>query len=276
VLKLAQVCSHCQTCTVVCCRAGPRAQDNHLRSIWVLQSLRPQWMPSKLMAGGSQNKIGELQREDESLMSLFKKTASGKVSNLCDEQYVIVNEVLYLQANDVTRLIVPKCCRPLVLHLAHTIPWADHLGQQKTLASVHVFIGLHFTLTYRHTTTHVQHVRKPMSCLSGAEHACTLSLLSLLPLGASPLWILCSHMRGQVIIQALVQLFSRLRFPEKMLTYQRINFTLRLMGQLHSQLGILAIRTSAYHTQTEELGASCWQRRGDGYHLICAGNEGSA
>ncbi len=47
-----------------------------------------------------------------------------------------MNDVLYLQANDVTRLIVPRCCRPVVLHLAHTIPWAGHLGQQKTYTRI--------------------------------------------------------------------------------------------------------------------------------------------
>ncbi|KAL1250507.1 hypothetical protein QQF64_018303 [Cirrhinus molitorella] len=55
------------------------------------------------------------------------------------------------------------------------------------------------------------------------------------------------------IIQALVQLFSRVGIPEEILTDQGTNFTSRLMGQLHRQLGITAIRTSAYHPQTDGL-----------------------
>lgn len=56
--------------------------------------------------------------------------------NLCKEKYVVVNAVLYVQTNDVNRLIVQSCCRHLVLHLAHTVPWAGHLGQQKTYARI--------------------------------------------------------------------------------------------------------------------------------------------
>ncbi len=55
------------------------------------------------------------------------------------------------------------------------------------------------------------------------------------------------------IIQALVQLFSRVGIPEEILTDQGTNFTSRLMGRLHRQLGITAIRTSAYHPQTDGL-----------------------
>ncbi len=47
-----------------------------------------------------------------------------------------MNGVLYVRTSDVMRLIVPSCCRPLVLHLAHTVPWAGHLGQQKTYARI--------------------------------------------------------------------------------------------------------------------------------------------
>ncbi len=65
------------------------------------------------------------------LKPLYEKATSAKQFNLCTEIYVLMNDVLYLQANDVTRLAVPTC-HPLVLHLAHTVPWAGHLGQQKT------------------------------------------------------------------------------------------------------------------------------------------------
>lgn len=55
----------------------------------------------------------------ESLKPLFKKAASANPSHLCNERYELFNNVLHLQANDVTRLVVPTCCRPLVLHLTH-------------------------------------------------------------------------------------------------------------------------------------------------------------
>ncbi len=55
------------------------------------------------------------------------------------------------------------------------------------------------------------------------------------------------------IVHSLVQLFSRVRIPEEILTDQGTNFTSRLMGQLNRQLGITAIRTSPYHPQTDGL-----------------------
>lgn len=34
------------------------------------------------------------------------------------------------------QLVVPKHLRSKVLHLAHSIPWPGHLGQQKTLGRI--------------------------------------------------------------------------------------------------------------------------------------------
>lgn len=55
------------------------------------------------------------------------------------------------------------------------------------------------------------------------------------------------------IIQALIQLFSRFGIPGEILTDQGTNFTSRLMGQLNTQLGIKAVRTTPYHPQTDGL-----------------------
>ena len=48
----------------------------------------------------------------------------------------------------------------------------------------------------------------------------------------------------QKLISALVQLFSRAGIPEEILTDQGTNFTSRLMGQLHKELGITAVSLS--------------------------------
>ncbi len=51
------------------------------------------------------------------------------------------------------------------------------------------------------------------------------------------------------IINALVQLFSRVGIPDEILTDHGTNFTSRLMKLLHQQLGITAMKTSPYHPQ---------------------------
>ncbi|XP_040924761.1 uncharacterized protein LOC114846931 [Betta splendens] len=80
--------------------------------------------------------IAELQKGDVTLKAMFEKAMSDQPSNLCEEKCVVKNDILYVQAGDKSRLVVPASCRPLVLHLAHSVPWAGHLGQQKTFARV--------------------------------------------------------------------------------------------------------------------------------------------
>lgn len=55
------------------------------------------------------------------------------------------------------------------------------------------------------------------------------------------------------LISALVQLFSQVGIQQEIFTIQGTNFTSRLMSQLHSELGITAIKTSPYPPQTDEL-----------------------
>lgn len=53
------------------------------------------------------------------------------------------------------------------------------------------------------------------------------------------------------IINALIQLFSRVGIPDEIFTDQGTNFTSQLMKLLHQQLGITAVKTSPYHPQTD-------------------------
>lgn len=55
------------------------------------------------------------------------------------------------------------------------------------------------------------------------------------------------------VLRALVQLFSRVGIPDKIITDQGTNFTSRLMQLFHKQLGISAIKTTPYHPQTDGL-----------------------
>ncbi len=56
--------------------------------------------------------IAQLQREDETLKPLFVKAEGDKPSNLCNEEYVVMNGWLYVLTSDVMRLIVPSCSAP--------------------------------------------------------------------------------------------------------------------------------------------------------------------
>ncbi len=226
--------------------------------------------------------IAQLQREDETLKPLFVKAEGDKPSNLCNEEYVVVNGVLYVRTSDVMRLMVPSCCRPLVLHLAHTVPWSGHLGQQKTYARISS--RFYWPTLYTDVQTHCN------TCAicqkTGAVSQRGRAPLQPLPVISAPFRRIAMDIVGPLekssaghryilvvsdyatrypeafplrsittpkIIHALVQLFSRVGIPEEILTDQGTNFTSRLMGQLNKQLGITAIRTTPYHPQTDGL-----------------------
>ncbi|KAI5616012.1 hypothetical protein C0J50_10699 [Silurus asotus] len=83
--------------------------------------------------------------------------------------------------------------------------------------------------------------------------ACPVVTRTQAKMGLQPLpFPLCSITTPK-IINALIQLFSRVGIPEEILTDQGTNFTSRLMKLLHRQLGITAIKTSPYHPQTDGL-----------------------
>ncbi len=226
--------------------------------------------------------ISKLQRGDESLKPLFEKAECDNVSNLCKERYVVTNGVLYLQANDATRLIVPTCCRHVVLHLAHTVPWAGHLGQQKTYARIHSHF--HWPTLYTDVQTYCttcaicqktsvvsQRGRtplQPLPVISAPFRRIAMDIVGPLEkssVGHRYILVVSDYatrypeafplrtITTPKIILALVQLFSRVGIPEEILTDQGTNFTSRLMRQLNQQLGITAIRTSPYHPQTDGL-----------------------
>lgn len=79
--------------------------------------------------------ISMLQHSDPVLKSLYTKvlTADNHTAQIGGSVYAIHNAILYQgEESDSRRLVVPSSCRSLVLHLAHTIPWAGHLGHYKT------------------------------------------------------------------------------------------------------------------------------------------------
>lgn len=176
--------------------------------------------------------------------------------------------MLYLQVNSDTRLIVLTCCRPLVFHLTHTIPWAGHLGQQKTYTCI--ISRFHWSSLCTDVKTHCdtcatcQNTRAVSQ--QGRAPLYPLPVISTPYLHSASPWTLWDHLRGAVqaintswlyvttrpdirkpfplcfittpkIIQGLIQLFSRVVLPEEILTdrgrslVERFNQTLKSMLQ---------------------------------------------
>lgn len=81
--------------------------------------------------------ISELQRQDETLKPVFAKVGNQAKANLgLREQFIIENDVLYVLNNIGKRLVIPVSCHPLIMHLAHTLPWAGHFAHHKTFLRI--------------------------------------------------------------------------------------------------------------------------------------------
>lgn len=229
--------------------------------------------------------ISILQNSDPTLKSLYVKvsTAHNQTAKIGGSVYAIHNAILYQgEESDSRRLVVPSSCRSLVLHLAHTIPWAGHLGHYKTylrLASRFFWPSMYSDVqTYCKSCPECQKtsaVRKSdrvplqaMPVITTPFKRIAMDIVGPLEKSAAGyqyILVICDYatrfpeafplrsVTTPKLISALVQLFSRVGIPEEILTDQGTNFTSRLMKQLHREMGITAIRTSPYHPETDGL-----------------------
>uniref|UniRef100_A0A4W5LFJ3 Gypsy retrotransposon integrase-like protein 1 n=1 Tax=Hucho hucho TaxID=62062 RepID=A0A4W5LFJ3_9TELE len=224
-----------------------------------------------------------LQKSDATLKCLFDKAFAGDSQSSCGGIYTVDNHILYLGSEaDSRKLVVPSTCRPLVLNLAHTVPWAGHLGQHKT----YLRLGSRFFWPSMYTDVQTYCKTCPTCQKTSAVRRSDRAPLCSLPVISTPfkriamdivgplekssagykyILVICDYatrfpeafplrsITTPKIISALVQLFSRVGIPDEILTDQGTNFTSRLMVQLHQQLGIKGLRTTPYHPQTDGL-----------------------
>eukprot|EP00064_Thunnus_orientalis_P016885 superscaffoldBa00003444_g16958 len=222
-----------------------------------------------------------LQREDGTLKTLFTKAVGGlDVAKEGKECFVIDNDVLYALADGVKRLVVPGSCRPMIMHLAHTLPWAGHLGRNKTylrLASRFYWPSMYTDVqTFCRTCSTCQktcYVRQsdcaylqPLPIIATTFRRIAMDIVG--PLvrssrGHQYILVVCDYatrfpeafplctVTAPAVLRCLVQLFSRVGVPDEIITDQATNFTSRLQQLFHQQLGIAAIKTTPYHSQTD-------------------------
>uniref|UniRef100_A0A3B3HIN5 Gypsy retrotransposon integrase-like protein 1 n=3 Tax=Oryzias latipes TaxID=8090 RepID=A0A3B3HIN5_ORYLA len=227
------------------------------------------------------NDISFLQMSDPSLSWLYKQVENGEGKQGSGLRFLVENDILYATGEAGKRLVVPVSCRPLVLHLAHTIPWAGHLGQQKT----YMRLGSRFfwptmfkdvkqycsTCPDCQVTSHIK-VRQaplhPLPVIGTPFRRIAMDVVGPLEKSSSGykyILVICDYatrfpeafplrsIKTPKIISALVQLFSRVGVPDEIITDQATNFTSGTMKQLQKELGIKGIRTTPYHPQTDGL-----------------------
>lgn len=232
--------------------------------------------------------MAELQQTDPVLSSLYQEAmltsqeeAGKSVEGRVVERFVLQEEVMYRQQGDVLQMVVPKAVQNIVLSLGHSIPWAGHLGRQKTLSRIkrHFFWpGLRADVG--------KFCKTCPECQLTSNRLPSKAPLHPLPVIGVPFERLAMDIVGPVgksraghrfmlvvsdyatkypevfplrtigakqVATCLIQLFSRVGFPREILTDCGTNFTSNLLKQVYQLLNIKGLKSTPFHPQTDGL-----------------------
>ncbi|XP_076844741.1 uncharacterized protein LOC143489530 [Brachyhypopomus gauderio] len=233
-------------------------------------------------AGELPGNIRELQMQDVSLKPLYLKCNQGNTLGKNELQFKLRDNILYRVKGEVEQLVVPTCMRQTVLKMAHSEPWAGHLGQAKTLsriASRFFWPRVHLDVAEWCRTCPECQLSAPqqsadrvpminMPIIEEPFARIAMDVVGPLPRsrgGNRYILVVCDYatrypecfalrkVKTRQIVNALIQLISRVGIPREVLTDQGTNFTSKLLREVFTLLGIKGITTTPYHPQTDGL-----------------------
>ena len=182
----------------------------------------------------------------------------------------------------VEQLVLPRQCKELVMKIAHLVPMAGHLGQDKTVQRIlqwrFYWPSVHQDVArFCRTCDPCQNVAHkkvgnipliPLPIVDIPFKRLAMDIVGSLPKswsGKHYILVLCDYatrypeavalqtIDAQTIAEELVRIFSCVGIPEEILTDQGSNFTLNLLAELYNMLHVHAIQTSLYHPRTDGL-----------------------
>ncbi|KAK7898417.1 hypothetical protein WMY93_019270 [Mugilogobius chulae] len=226
----------------------------------------------------------KLQREDPTLAPLFAKCVPSdtQVTDRVREVFFVKDDQLYRRSKVGDQLVVPKDLRPTVLHLAHSVPWAGHLGHFKTFSRMvpRFYWPQQFSDTVQYckscpqcqlTAPAKKSDRAPLITMPIIDTPFSRIAMDIVgPLerssaGHKYILVLCDYatkypeafplrkIKARQIANCLIQMFSRVGIPREIITDQGTNFTSTLLREVYKLLGITGIKTTPYHPQTDGL-----------------------
>lgn len=179
------------------------------------------------------------------------------------------------------QLVLPLQCRKTVLKIAHEIPLAGHLGQNKT--AQRILQRFYWPTLYRdiadfcRSCTSSQKISRvkgrcapmiPLSVISVPFQQIAIDVIGPMPQSRSGnryVLVVCDYatrypeaialrsIDAESVAEELVNLFARVGIPKEILTGQGSNFTSQLLAELYKMLHVHPIQTSPYHPQTDGL-----------------------
>lgn len=228
--------------------------------------------------------VTQLQKQDPSLQPLFNKCVpeTTQVTEKGSEVFILRGGQLFRRSKLSDQLVVPQSLRPTVLQLSHSVPWAGHLGQQKTFARMvpRFYWPQQFADTVQYckacpqcqlTAPSRKGERAPLITMPVIDTPFSRIAMDIVgPLerssgGHKYILVVCDYatrypeafplkkIKARQVVNCLIQLFSRVGIPTEIITDQGTNFTSKLLKEVYSLLGIRGVKTSPYHPQTDGL-----------------------
>ena len=234
----------------------------------------------------TRGELQHLQETDETLDTVWK-AVEGKTVDAAG--YFKRDGLLYRcwvprgqeEVMAVDQIVLPKKCRNTVLHIAHTIPSAGHLGKKKTAGRI--LKRFYWPTLFRDVadfcrscevcqkSTHGRGACAPMiplPIMGGPFERIAMDIVGPLPrsrAGHRYVLVVCDYatkypeavplksIDAECIADELVKIFARMGIPKEILTDQGSNFTSQLLAEVYHLLHVKALRTSPYHPQTDGL-----------------------
>ena len=245
------------------------------------------------IAGVNPDAIRQEQAHDGTLLKIRNMAGSGKtnIRNNSSVTYVKKNGIIFREfhsqrvQNDkkFCQLVVPKCYRQAVMKMAHESIMSGHLGTGKTVnraLSEFFWPGIHSDIK--------QYCRSCDAC----QRAIPIGRISKAPLGKLPLIdtpfkrvavdiigplnpvtdrrnryiltlvdyatrypeaIALPSIEAERVAEALIEMFSRIGFPQEMLTDMGSLCTGNLMAEVSRLISLKQLTTSPYHSMCNGL-----------------------
>ena len=182
----------------------------------------------------------------------------------------------------IDRVVAPEAYRPEILRLGHSIPFAGHMGQDKTYER----ISRHFTWPRLYTEVKDFCATSPLCQLMARKSIMCRAPLNPVPVVSEPFKKITIDLIGElpktktgykyiltlidyatrypeaiplktthsrVIAESLISVFSRVGLPYEIVSDQGSDLIGQLMTQLYEVLGISHIKTSVYHPEPNGL-----------------------
>ena len=233
-------------------------------------------------------KLQDLQEGDETLAAA-RQAAHGEV-NSAGQGFFLREGLLYRRweppgnkgdEETVEQLVLPESCRHAVLHLAHAIPLAGHMGKRKT--AQRLLQRFYWPSLYRDVAQLIRSCAEyqkvsprgvkpapliPLPIIEVPFSRIAMDIVGPLPrsrVGNRFILVICDYatryleaiplrsVDAEHVAEELVKLFTRVGVPAEILTDQGSNFTPQLLVEVYNLLHIKPIRTSPYHPQTNGL-----------------------